>query len=100
MKQIWLYCRVEHKMYLDFEIKTGDKKKIVSSVLDVSGLAASAVAPSGLRLHTPAHCLLFSACCWGWSGWKFKKHYSSPGLLKMWFSDQQHQYHLGAYLNC
>lgn len=31
---------------------------------------------------------------------KFKKYYSSPGLLKMWFPDQQHQYHLGAYLKC
>lgn len=63
VKQVCIYYGVEHKMHLNFEIKTGDFKKILSSVLDVSGFAASAVNlshqdSSYIYLHTVRSSLL------------------------------------------
>ena len=57
-------------MHLNFEVKTGVFQKIVSSVLAVSGFAASAVATSveplrGLRAEAPHAFILFALlCCW------------------------------------
>lgn len=57
-------------MHLNFEIKTGVFQKIVSSVLALSGFAASAVATSveplwSLRAEAPHTSILFALlCCW------------------------------------